>query len=162
MELRLKRALVRLLEAYVDLKSAKLLSRKVESRSLFHSQQSVEKALKASLCIKYAGDIRVHEVVDVFKRDVLPHAEESIRKGFSDILTKIKWIEKRWIDTRYEIESGGRIEIPSFVFKTEDALEGIDIAEKTLELSRRFLEFYFKTKIPKKLEKLEEMIRSEL
>lgn len=104
----------------------------------------------------------MHEVVDVFKKDVLPHAEESIRKEFSDILTKIRWIEKRWIDTRYEIESGGKIEIPSFVFKTEDALEGIDIAEKTLEISRQFLEFHFKTKIPKKLENLEEIIRSAL
>ncbi len=33
MEQRLGRALVRLLEAYVDLKSAKLLSKKVESRN---------------------------------------------------------------------------------------------------------------------------------
>lgn len=43
MEQRLRRALARLLEAYTDLKSATLLRSEVESRSLFHSQQCVNK-----------------------------------------------------------------------------------------------------------------------
>lgn len=42
MEQELRRALARLLEAHVDLTCAKLLCGKVESRSLFHSQQCVE------------------------------------------------------------------------------------------------------------------------
>ncbi len=162
MERRFERALARLLEAYVDLDSAKLLHKKVESRSLFHSQQCVEKALKACLSIKYTGDIRVHEVGDIFKKDVLPQASEPIKGEFLEILTSIKWLEKRWVDTRYEIEIGRKIEIPSMVFKKEDATEGLTIAEKTLELSRRFLEDYFEITIPEESEKLKEMIVGEL
>jgi HEPN domain-containing protein len=122
----------------------------------------VEKALKACLSIKYTGDIRIHEVVHIFEKEVLPEAAGSIEKGFLEILTEIKWVEKRWTDTRYEIETGKEIRIPSMVFKTEDAMKGIDIAKKTLELSRKFLESYFEIKIPKKAEKLKEMIKSEL
>ena len=159
MEQRLKRALARLIEAYIDLRTAKLLSKKVESRSLFHSQQSVEKALKACLSIRYSGDIKVHEVMNIFREEILPHADESIEQGFSEILAKIKWIEKRWIDTRYEIEKGDEIKIPSMIFKTEDALEGLIIAERVIELSRKFLEGYFNIKIPKRPKKLMEMVK---
>jgi HEPN domain-containing protein len=120
----------------------------------------VEKALKACLSTKYVGDIMVHEVVDIFKREILSDADEAVKRGFLEILTKIKWIEKRWIDTRYEIEKGEKIEIPSMIFKTEDAFEGINIAERTLELSRTFLENHFKIRIPEKAEELEEMIRN--
>lgn len=94
MERRLRRALARLLEAYADLESATLLRSNVESRSLFHSQQCVEKALKACLSIKYTGDIRVHEVVHIFEKEGLPEADESTEKGFLEILTEIKWVEK--------------------------------------------------------------------
>ncbi len=162
MEQRLKRALARLLEAHVDLKSAQLLRGKVESRSLFHSQQCVEKALKACLSTKYVGDIMVHEVAEVFKKEILSDTDDTIKKRFLEILTKIKWIEKRWIDTRYEVERGAKIEIPSMIFKTKDAIEGIDIAERTLEFSRKFLEGYFKTRIPESAEELEEMMKNEL
>lgn len=91
----------------------------------------------------------------------MPEADESTEKGFLEILTEIKWVEKRWVDTRYEIEKGKEIEVPSMVFKTEDAMKGIEIAEKTLELSRKFLESYFEVKIPKKAEELKKMIKSE-
>lgn len=120
----------------------------------------MEKALKACLSIKYTGDILVHEVVHIFEKEVLPEADESTEKGFLEILTEIKWVEKRWVDTRYEIEKGKEIEVPSMVFKTEDAMKGIEIAEKTLELSRKFLESYFEVKIPKKAEELKKMIKS--
>lgn len=119
------------------------------------------KALKACLSIKYTGDIRVHEVVNIFEKEGLPEADEFVEKGFLEILTEIKWVEKRWIDTRHEIERGKEIEVPSMVFKTEDAMKGIDIAEETLELSRKFLESYFEIKIPKEVEKLKEMLKSE-
>jgi len=56
MDIKAKRALIRLFEAYVDLNSAKsLLAEEIESRSLFHSQQCVEKTLKACLAKVMVG-----------------------------------------------------------------------------------------------------------
>jgi len=67
-------------------------------------------------------------------------------------------IDKKKMVLRPELGKG----VIEYGYKTEDAMKGIGIAKKTLELSRRFLESYFEVKIPKKAEELKEMIKSEL
>ncbi|MFQ6050634.1 MAG: HEPN domain-containing protein [Candidatus Hydrothermarchaeota archaeon] len=162
MELRFKRALGRLLEAQVDLETAEfLLEKGIYSRSLFHSQQSLEKSLKACLTVKFSGEIRSHLVVGLFKKEVLDFASNLLKKEFSNVLEDALWVEKRWINTRYEeldIEKE-ELRIPTLIFTTEDAEKGLKTAKKVLNLSREFLEDYFNEEIPSTLTDLEKLVK---
>lgn len=83
MDIKAKRALIRLFEAYVDLNSAKtLLAEGIESRSQSHSQQCVEKTLKACLAKVMVGDILSHTVVQYFEKRILPNLPEKLRGKF--------------------------------------------------------------------------------
>lgn len=155
------RALARLLESYTDLNSAKsLLQDKIESRSLYHSQQCVEKALKACISVKYLGEIKTHLVVNIFKREIYPLMQKNLQAQFDKLTDKVLWIEERWVNTRYEeydVERG-RIKIPTLIFGVEDAKEGIRVAEKILTLTIEFLSAYFQLKIPTRYEELKKLV----
>lgn len=157
-----KRALARLLEAQADLQSARSLARTVQSRSLFHSQQCAEKALKACLSKVMVGEIKVHAVVKVLREKVLPHLSLPLQSEFSQLEEETFWLERRWIDTRYEeIGAEGEIITPVFRFQAADSRKGIEIAAKTLSWARRTVNYLFTLQLPKRYSKLKELAQKE-
>lgn len=149
LELQAKSALARLIEAAEDLKTAKLLSGKLQSRSLFHAQQCVEKSLKAVLSKVIIGEIRSHTVVKLAELKSVPVLPLELQKEFKTLQDDAFWTERRWIDTRYEeLKSGEKIEVPTYRFTTTDAKKGITSAEKTLSWSIKCVQVLFDINIP--------------
>ncbi len=162
MDIKTKRALVRLFEAYVDLNSAKaLLEKKIESRSLSHSQQCVEKALKACLAKVIVGDILSHTVAQYFEEKILPDLSEELKERFKD-LHDIIWVEERWIDTRYEEFEAKRVKVPSLRFGSDDAKKGVKIAERVLFDCIDVVNHLFGQDFPKDFEKLKKLVKEEM
>ncbi len=163
LELQVKRALARLLEAHEDLKAAKLLLRKVESRSLFHSQQAVEKSLKACLSKVIIGDIKLHPVIKLLKEKVLPSLPEPLQEQFTKLEDDAFWVERRWIDTRYEeIGANGKILTPLFRFGKTDARSGINAAEGMVFWATDSINELFSRQLPKSYRKLRKIVEKEL
>ncbi len=163
MELQVKRALARLMEAHEDLKAAKLLLRKVESRSLFHSQQSVEKALKACLSKVIIGDIKLHPVIKLLKERILPDLSGPLQEKFTKLEDDAFWVERRWIDTRYEeVGAKGEILTPLFRFGKTDARSGINSAEEMLSWATDAVNELFSQQLPQSYRKLRKMAEKEL
>ncbi|PIN74234.1 hypothetical protein COV20_01305 [Candidatus Woesearchaeota archaeon CG10_big_fil_rev_8_21_14_0_10_45_16] len=149
MDLQAKRALARLIEAAEDLKTAKLLSGKLQSRSLFHSQQCVEKAFKAVLSKVIIGEIKSHTVIKLIELKSLPVLSKELQKEFVALKEDAFWAERRWIDTRYEeLKPGEKIEVPTYKFTATDAKRGIKAAEKTLSWSIRCVHALFGVDVP--------------
>jgi len=85
-----------MLEAHSDIRSAKLLLDGAEfSRSIYHSQQAVEKAMKASLALTGAIITDDHWVSDRFKQAFpeMPDVHNLIRDS--------KYLERQAIKSRY-------------------------------------------------------------
>ncbi|MBU0459465.1 MAG: HEPN domain-containing protein [Nanoarchaeota archaeon] len=163
MELQVKRALARLIEAFEDFETAKLLAGKIESRSLFHSQQCVEKSLKAGLSKILVGEITKHTLVKIAEENLYPLLSEELKNSFNEIKEEAFWTERRWIDTRYEeLAPGGKINVPIFKFKASDARKGVEVAGKTLFWAIACVEFLFDVNLPTDYKKLKNLAKKHL
>ncbi|MBI2668475.1 HEPN domain-containing protein [Candidatus Woesearchaeota archaeon] len=163
MELQAKRALARLLEACADLQAARALAGKLQSRSLFHSQQCVEKSLKACLSKVIIGEIKIHTVVKLLHEKILPLLSEPLRKEFGKIEEQAFWVERRWIDTRYEeVSPDGKITIPVLKFQDADARRGIEIAHNTLTWATNCVNELFALRLPKRYSTLKKLAEQTL
>ncbi|MEM5883224.1 MAG: HEPN domain-containing protein [Candidatus Aenigmatarchaeota archaeon] len=93
--------------------------------SVFFSQQSVEKTIKALL---EANGIIVkdHFLANILKREILPK-EKTIEK----IIEIALWFERdrKWAITRYPIEKGGKVVLPEEVFTKEIAEDALKKAK---------------------------------
>lgn len=163
MELQVKRALARLLEAHEDFKAAKLLRKKAESRSLFHSQQCVEKALKACLSKVIIGDIKLHPVIKLLKEKVLPALSGPLQEQFTKLEDDAFWVERRWIDTRYEeVGAKGEILTPVLRFGKTDARSGLAAAEGIILWATDTVNELFSQQLPKSYRKLRKVAEKEI
>jgi HEPN domain-containing protein len=105
------------LTALDDLKSAKLeLDGKVFNNSIYHSQQAVEKAVKA-LLILHNQFVETHFVADRIK-------------GLVDdkVVECTKSLEKNWVITRYPFRRKTEIWSPRKAFTEADAIEALEKA----------------------------------
>lgn len=110
-----------LMQAEADFRTAEnSLKSKDYYASVFWSQQSIEKCLKAVIINKKGELVKIHDLVILGRRIPLP----------SDLSNKIKSISGAYIETRYGIIGD---EIPAKKFKEEDALEFLKIAKEVLE-----------------------------
>lgn len=110
-----------LMQAEADFRTAEnSLKSKDYYASVFWSQQSIEKCLKAVIIHKEGELVKIHDLVILGRRIPLP----------SDLSGKIKSVSGAYIETRYGIIGD---EIPSKKFKENDALEFIKIAREVLE-----------------------------
>lgn len=119
-----------------DLNSAKILLKNKEySNSLYHSQQAIEKILKALLALKRRFIFK-HEVIaefcSVFKgaasQEFLSLVED---KGFK--------IEQEGSGFRYPDFSGTEILDPTEVFTREDTLDGYKTAKEIVSMANKEL-----------------------
>lgn len=112
-----------------DLKSARVLFKNKEySTSLYHSQQAIEKILKAMLALK--GHF-------IFKHEVIAEFCKVFQKTVSlDFISLLKdkgfGIEQEGSSFRYPDFSGIEIFDPTEEFTKEDAKEGYKIAREVI------------------------------
>lgn len=117
------------------------MGEKAYSYVVFHSQQCVEKAVKALLEMKeiFSKD---HDISDIFTIYILkPEKVEDQRKIFYDILDSLDWFKGKWSASRYPFIKGGKVVTPS-----EDFTE----IEASLALSRARFVFSEITSLLKK------------
>lgn len=119
-----------------DLKSAGILLKGKEyNNSLYHSQQAIEKILKAMLALKDRFIFK-HEVIaefcKVFKKTASPDFIDLVNdKGFK--------IEQEGSSLRYPDFSGTEIFDPTAEFTKEDAKEGYKVAKEIVSLALKEL-----------------------
>lgn len=115
-----------------DLKSARILIKGKEyNNSLYHSQQAIEKILKAMLALKNRFIFK-HEVIaefcKVFKKAVSPDFINLVNdKGFK--------IEQEGSSLRYPDFSGEVISSPAEEFTKADAREGYKTAREIVAMA---------------------------
>lgn len=119
-----------------DLKSAGILLKGKEySNSLYHSQQAIEKILKAMLALKNRFIFK-HEVIaefcKVFKKTVSPDFIDLVNdKGFK--------IEQEGSNLRYPDFSGEVISSPIEEFTKDDARDGYKTAREIVSMTLKEL-----------------------
>ncbi len=114
-------------QAEADLRSAEnSLNSKDYYLSAFMSQQSVEKALKASYIKEKKELLKTHSVLRLAQELKLPDS----------LITKISLLEPVYQETRYPDISS---KIPAEEFEEKDAVELFNIAEEVLEWVRKEL-----------------------
>jgi HEPN domain-containing protein len=121
------------LTALDDLKSAKIeLEGEVFNNSIYHSQQAIEKAIKA-LLILHNQFIETHFVADRIK-------------GLIDdkVVEYAKSLEKNWIITRYPFRRKTEIWSPRKAFTKIDAVEALEKAKFVLNAIEKILKEKYK------------------
>lgn len=113
---------------------------------VFHSQQCVEKVVKALLEMKEVFS-RDHDISDLFALYILKQEKvDEQRKVFYNILDSLEWFKGKWSASRYPFIKGGKVVTPS-----EDFTE----IEASLALSRAKFVFSEITSLLKKEYSLE-------
>lgn len=125
-----------MLEANSDIRSAKLLLDGAEfSRSIYHSQQAVEKAMKASLVLTGAIITDDHWISDRFKQ-VFPEMPD-----IHNLIHDSKYLERQATKSRYPLFSNPEkpIWIPSCEYNEHDANDAYKKATTILKSITQFL-----------------------
>ncbi|MDD5615516.1 MAG: HEPN domain-containing protein [Candidatus Methanoperedens sp.] len=124
-----------MMEACSDVRSAKLLLDGGEfSRSIYHSQQAIEKAMKASLALKGAIITDDHWVSDRFLQ-AFPEMP-----GINNLIRESKYLERQAIKSRYPLFTNPDkpIWIPSQEYSYQDAN---DAYKKTITIVKNIIQF---------------------
>ena len=107
--------------------------------SVYHSQQCVEKAVKAILILN--GVIfRRHIVSGVFRNVIYEmNIEDSWKEKLLNLIPKIESLEEHWVLPRYPEPYFGELWNPLEEYTKEDAEECLKDAEKVLKVIKEFL-----------------------
>ncbi len=134
-------------EAKEDLESGEdLFENKRYSRVVFFSQQSVEKSVKALLEMEKIF-IAEHDLSIFFVKFILNNKRyQDFKKEVNEILENLYYFEGEAGKTRYPKEKGGKVIIPSEIYKLEDARRAIDKANEVYALIKQILIKQFKFK----------------
>ena len=117
------------------------MQEKAFSYVVFHSQQCVEKIVKALLEMKEIFS-RDHDVSDLFVLYFIkPEKMDDQRKVFYNILDSLEWFKGKWSASRYPFIKDGKVVTPS-----EDFTE----IEASIALTRAKSVFYEITSLLKK------------
>ncbi len=125
-----------MVEALSDIRSAKLLLDGTEfSRSIYHSAQAVEKAMKAALVLTGIVITDDHWVSDRFMQSfpMIPNIQKLIRDA--------KYLERQATKSRYPMftEANRPVWIPSHEYTEQDADDAYNRAITILGTIKKFL-----------------------
>lgn len=105
------------------------LEEKYYSYAVFHSQQCVEKSIKALLEMEKVV-VRDHDISDMFTLYILKKEEDKdVKKNLYEILDILDWFKGTWILSRYPIMKKGRVISPFEQYDKEDAKFAVDKAQ---------------------------------
>lgn len=130
-----------MIEPKSDLNSAQILLKGGEySRSIYHSQLAVEKAMKS--CLALAGKIITD---NHFVSDRFIHTFSTMPNGLK-IAKNAKYLERQGTKTRYPMfrDATRPIWTPSKEYTKSDAIEAFGKAESAFDAIIRFLEDQYK------------------
>lgn len=141
------RAMVWLNEAIRDYQTAGLILKKIPERSITHSQQAIEKAIKAILICwgSFKGIHKVGEILeDKIKKEKLPKKwKQELKKlaEFSLIL------EPEFAKTRYPevyFDERKKFWIPMEQYTEKDAKDFFKLVTQGLKIAQKFIQWWFK------------------
>ncbi len=117
--------------AHEDLRMAELaLKEKIYNQACFHSEQCVEKVLKAFIVFKGKIHPQTHKLADL-----LSSMSESI---FDDLRESIFLLDRFYIPTRYPNALPGTL--PEGLPSEKDAKEAIEISKLVFERAKKEME----------------------
>ena len=97
------------------------------------------------------------------KEKLFPSLPNNLQNSFIEIEEEAFWVERRWMDTRYEeISPKGKVIVPTLKFKPADAEKGVKVAEKILEWAVDCVNELFSLHLPKNYQKLKKIAENEL
>jgi len=97
------------------------MQEKAFSYVVFHSQQCVEKVVKALLEMKQIFS-KDHDISDLFVLYFLkPETDENQRKVMYDIFDSLEWFKGKWNASRYPFIKDGKVVTPSEDFTEIEA-----------------------------------------
>ena len=97
--------------------------------AVFHSQQCIEKIIKAMLEMEEIF-VRDHDVSDMFTTYILKKEEdEEIKKNLYGILAVLGWFKGTWTLSRYPVIDRGKVVSPFEQYDREDAKSAVEKAK---------------------------------
>ena len=153
------RALAYLRDALGDLELAEnALEAELFEGSLFHSQQGIEKGMKAVLALFGILIAKEHRILDLFSKEV-ENFEKDIKEKFKRLLPSIEDIEWYYIPTRYSVSISGDIYLRAF--SENDAINAYKTSNTFLETSFELIELKIGKELPKVKKELLEYLKKE-
>ena len=127
-------------EAKEDMETAdELLESKRYSRSVFFSQQCVEKSIKSLLEMEKVF-VAEHDLSTFFVRFIYNNKNYSaFKKSIQQILENLDYFEGEWSRTRYPRQKAGKIVVPTDCYDFRDARQAYDKAEEVYNLIKEIL-----------------------
>jgi len=125
-------------EAKVDLESARAnLRDKRFHKTVFESQQCVEKLMKAALACEGLTQIYEHDVSGLFASEVVSRAEQA--EDLREVFRRTMWLFEHYALSRYPIVRGKKIRVPRSEYDEDDGLQAIKEAEYALKVIEPYL-----------------------
>ncbi|MBU6999413.1 MAG: HEPN domain-containing protein [Theionarchaea archaeon] len=102
--------------------------------AVFHSQQGVEKVVKALLEMEEVF-VRDHDVSDMFATYVLKKEEdEKIKKNLYGVLDVLDWFKGAWTLSRYPVMEKGEVVSPFEQYDKKDAQYAVEKAKFAFDI----------------------------
>ena len=101
--------------------------------AVFHSQQCIEKIIKAMLEMEEVF-VRDHDVSDMFTTYIIKKEDdEEIKENFYEILDVLGWFRGAWALSRYPVIDKGKVVSPFEQYDREDAQYAVEKAKFVFE-----------------------------
>jgi len=127
-------------EAKVDLESARANFRDGRyHKTIFESQQCVEKLMKAALACEGLTQIYEHDVSGLFASEVISRAEQTKAEDLREVFRRTMWLFEHYALSRYPIVRGKKIRAPRREYDEDDGLQAIQEAEYALKVIEQYL-----------------------
>jgi HEPN domain-containing protein len=127
-------------EAKVDIESSRTHLREGRyHKTIFESQQCVEKLMKAALACEGLTQIYEHDVSGLFASEVVSRAEQTEAEDLREVFRRTMWLFEHYALSRYPIVRGKKIRVPRKEYDKDDGLQAIQEAEYALKIIEQYL-----------------------
>lgn len=141
-------AIAFLKESKEDLSVAEeLIENKRFARSIFVSQQCVEKSIKALLEMENIF-VSEHDLSGIFVKFIYSNKKyNKLKKELDTVLENLDYFEGEWSKTRYPKEQRGKVVSPIDIYDLGDAEYALLKAGEVFDIIRKILVTKFKVKL---------------